>query len=377
MTRDLDLSPPKRVLTIQSHVVNGYVGNRASTFPLQVLGWDVDVVNTVQYSNHAGYQRFGGVKTQPKDLVAIFEGLKNNSLLGHDRLLTGFVPDPESLGEVATVAQNMRSQNPDLIYLLDPVLGDDGKLYVSPDNLPIYRDRLFPIATIITPNWFEAELLTGVSITSVTTLRVALRILHEEHHIPNVVISSLKIHDSFIASLPADIRPDGQPEDEMYSSKSLLCLCSASSPSPVSGEPSLAPQSVVHALTVPSIKGYFSGVGDIFSALVLAHFPSSSTPAATSTASPITHPLAYATSRALSTTHTLIYATRAYALTLGTTEHPDTDTEADDKDPERRVKRMRARELRIIQGVDAIKSCGYHRDMVLWDGFWKEGREDM
>jgi pyridoxine kinase len=78
-----------RVLSIQSHVAYGYVGGKAAVFPLQLLGYDVDVVNTVNFSNHSGYARMGGTKTSAKELNLVFNAMELNELLKQDRLLTG------------------------------------------------------------------------------------------------------------------------------------------------------------------------------------------------------------------------------------------------------------------------------------------------
>lgn len=78
-----------RVLSIQSHVAHGYVGGKAAVFPLQLLGYDVDDVNTVNYSNHSGYGRAGGTKASAEELNNIFGGMDQNELLRPDRLLTG------------------------------------------------------------------------------------------------------------------------------------------------------------------------------------------------------------------------------------------------------------------------------------------------
>lgn len=103
-----------RILSIQSHVVSGYVGNRAATFPLQLLGYDVDVINTVQFSNHTGYGYTNGHKTSPEQLSAVFEGLGRNRLLGYDKILSGYIPSAEAL---AVVAQWVRDHPS--VYLLD------------------------------------------------------------------------------------------------------------------------------------------------------------------------------------------------------------------------------------------------------------------
>jgi pyridoxine kinase len=104
-----------RVLSIQSHVVHGYVGNRAATFPLQLLGYDVDVVNTVQFSNHTGYKTTAGTKTSADELNRIFKGLSDNGLNHYDRVLTGYVPGADAL---AAVESQIRQLRPSL-YLLD------------------------------------------------------------------------------------------------------------------------------------------------------------------------------------------------------------------------------------------------------------------
>jgi pyridoxal kinase len=108
-------------------------GNRAATFPLQTLGYDVDVVNTVQFSNHTGgwsvhsyqlitrqgYGYTNGHKTTPEQLAAIFEGLATNGLITHSRVLTGYVPGAAALQVVGEQIEKMKKDNPDCIYVLD------------------------------------------------------------------------------------------------------------------------------------------------------------------------------------------------------------------------------------------------------------------
>lgn len=84
-----DQNGKDKLLSIQSHVACGYVGNRAATFPCQLLGWDTDVVNTVQFSNHTGYRRWGGVRFDEAQLQDIFDNMEQNGLLHHTRVLTG------------------------------------------------------------------------------------------------------------------------------------------------------------------------------------------------------------------------------------------------------------------------------------------------
>lgn len=94
-------------------------GNRAATFPLQLLGYDVDVINTVQFSNHTGYGHTNGYKVTATQLDAIFEGLWTNGLVNYARLLTGYIPGAEALAAVSAQVQRMKKERGDLIYLLD------------------------------------------------------------------------------------------------------------------------------------------------------------------------------------------------------------------------------------------------------------------
>ncbi|XP_068139917.1 pyridoxal kinase [Drosophila tropicalis] len=181
----------KRVLSIQSHVVYGYVGNKVATYPLQLLGYDVDPLNSVQFSNHTGYKTFKGPISNEKELASITDGLDENELLSHySHLLTGYIGNPLFLRQVAVIVKKLRQLNPHLIYVCDPVMGDNGQLYVPKELLPIYRDEIIPLADIITPNQYEVELLTGKEVRSETAVWEAMDWFHKELHIKTVVISS-------------------------------------------------------------------------------------------------------------------------------------------------------------------------------------------
>ncbi|KAF8705554.1 glycosyl hydrolase 30 family, partial [Rhizoctonia solani] len=342
----------KRALSIQSHVVHGYVGNKAATFPLQLLGWDVDAINTVQFSNHSD---------------------------------AGYVPGAEALSALADFATHLKAKNPNLLFVLDPVMGDDGKMYVANDVLPVYRDRLLPLATVITPNWFEVELMTQIHLASQDSIRSALRSLHFDHGVRNVVVTSVIVREG--SCLSDEVTAAGLRAGSSYSSDGLTdsinlkdeyILCIASS---AHDDPSIAP--AVYALAVPRIKGYFSGVGDLFSALVMAHFHQaqhSNTSSLSLTAGSMSS-LSSAASRALHTTHAVLRRTQQHALTLAAQSSDDpsssnayTDDELDSKEPLRRVRRMRTRELRIIQSRDDILAFeaenGSVENMRAWEGFW-------
>lgn len=124
-----------RVLSIQSHVVQGYVGNKSAVFPLQLLGLDVDIINSVQFSNHTGYKVFTGKRLGGDDLHELLDGMETNNLLAdaHSHLLTGYIGSVSLLDAIVRVYERLRAaqSHPErLVYVCDPVMGDLGKLYV-------------------------------------------------------------------------------------------------------------------------------------------------------------------------------------------------------------------------------------------------------
>ncbi|EGN96899.1 hypothetical protein SERLA73DRAFT_111680 [Serpula lacrymans var. lacrymans S7.3] len=346
-----------RILSIQSHVAFGYVGGKAAVFPLQCLGYDVDAVNTVNFSNHAGYGRFGGSKTTADELSAMFESMEQNGLLLPSRLLTGYIPEAKALTAVSELATKLKRDSPDIIYLLDPVIGDSGRMYVSSDVVPVYRSML-PLASVITPNWFEVEVLTGVELHDLPSLQRALRILHQDYHVPHVVISSIPLKQWLLDVLPPNIKPSPSATED---SEFLLCISSSADGN---GSQNL---STVHARSVPLIPGYFSGVGDLFSALLLGHFHPKQDPP-----SPHDTTLSYAASSALTKTHSILQITHEYALLLPEDERTPTDEEKDKAEPVRKFRRMRGRELRLIQGQDILRSTAIDelKQMKPWVDFW-------
>jgi len=259
---------------------------------------------------------------------------------------------------VKDIAARIRSKNPDLIYLLDPVLGDSGRLYVAPETIPIYRDAL-RYATIITPNWFEVEVLTDVRITDLRSLRRAIKILHEQYHVPNVVISSIPLRDWLTDVLPPHIRHSFESSDVEY----LACIASSNEQQ----------SPTVHAQCIPCLPGYFSGVGDLFSALVLGHFKPTNVPATPPMADSET-PLSYAVSQALTKTHAILTLTYEYSLGLLEEDRQPTDEELDAREPARKVRRMRGRELRLVQGQDIVRGAQsvIYRQMMPWTAFWED-----
>lgn len=108
--------PVKRVLSIQSHVVSGYVGNKCAVFTLQLLGFDVDPINAVQFSNHGSYPTVRGSRTTRQQLTELIEGLKANDLLHYSHLLTGYIGSADFLLEIAEVVRELRAREAGTVY---------------------------------------------------------------------------------------------------------------------------------------------------------------------------------------------------------------------------------------------------------------------
>lgn len=206
------------------------------------------------------------------------------------------------------------------------------------------------------------RVLTGVELKDFASLRKALSILHLQYHVPNVVISSIPLKPWLIESLPPLIRPSESEGDH------LLCITSSTRAAPPSIDHASCP-SVVHAQCVPTIPGYFSGVGDLFSALLLAHFHPDRP-----TKSPNATPLSDAASQALAKTHTLLQLTHEQAMSLPEEERQPTDDELDANNPLRKTRRMRGRELALIQGQEIIRGgvLDDTQPLVQWEEFWTQ-----
>jgi pyridoxine kinase len=158
------MKPPK-VLSIQSHVVHGHVGNSVAVFVLQRHGIEVLPLHTLQFSNHPGYRGFRGRIAEPDELLALLNGLDEGGFLaGVDAVLSGYVGKAESGGVVLDAVRRVKRYNPRALYVCDPVMGDvDRGAYVSTDIIDFFRHEAIALADIVLPNRFELQLLAGQS----------------------------------------------------------------------------------------------------------------------------------------------------------------------------------------------------------------------
>lgn len=226
------------VISIQSSVAYGHVGNSAAVFPMQRLGFEVWPVNTVHFSNHTGYGEWRGPVLSAGDVREVLVGVEERGALsGCEAVLSGYMGDA-SLGEVIVeTARKVRSRSEGAVYCCDPVMGDVGRgFFVRPGIPEFMKGVAVPEADIITPNQFELEYLTGAEIG---TLGDALRAadLAREMGPGLVLITSLQRRDA----------PDGTIE--------MLA---------VSGEGAWL-------VGTPELPISVNGAGDATAALFLAH----------------------------------------------------------------------------------------------------------
>jgi pyridoxine kinase len=158
------------VLSVQSHVAYGHVGNSSAVFPLQRLGIEVWPVHTVQFSNHTGYGEWRGRVFDGPAIDEVVDGIADRGVLGScDAVLSGYLGSADVGHAVVSSVDKVRKANPSAVYCCDPVIGDVGRgVFVRPGIEELMRDVAVPAADLVTPNHFELDLLAGT-----TTHRIA------------------------------------------------------------------------------------------------------------------------------------------------------------------------------------------------------------
>jgi len=239
--------------------VHGYVGNRCAVLALQLHGIEADCLNSVQLSNHTGYGVFKGQVLSGDDLDVLAGGLRTNGLLeSYTHVLTGYIGSESFLRRVVALVDEIRdtsSSEQTPAWVCDPVLGDHGRCYVPRELVAVYRTEVVRRATVLTPNQFEAELLSGRTIRTLGDAADALRALHAMG-CDTVVMTSSDLPDAgegamlLVASCPWEAVEGDEavwPEGEFGSGPSA-----------------------VFAVTIPTLPGAFTGTGDLTAALLLA-----------------------------------------------------------------------------------------------------------
>jgi len=226
------------ILSIQSSVAYGHAGNSAAAFPLMRMGIEVYPVLTVHFSNHTGYGAWRGPLLDPADVLDVVRGIdERGALAGCDALLSGYLGNGATGATVLAAAELLRERNPDAVWCCDPVMGDVGRgFFVRDDVPPMFRDRVVPMAQVLTPNHFELDHLVGRETRTLDEILAAVDELRSRG--PRTVL---------VTSM---VSTETDP-----STVQLLAV----------------DDSGAYLVTTPKLDAYFVGSGDVTSAIFLAH----------------------------------------------------------------------------------------------------------
>ncbi|HET7848668.1 MAG TPA: pyridoxal kinase PdxY [Pseudolabrys sp.] len=169
------------ILSIQSHVVFGHVGNSAAVFPLQRIGVEVWPIHTVQFSNHTGYGDWKGTVFAPDAIRELGAGIEKRGVLGEcDGMLSGYIGSAEIGAAILDAVGTVRRANPAARYCCDPVIGDAGRgTFVAPGVAEFIKSKLLPVADVITPNQFELNYLADRESRTLAQAFSAIEALHD------------------------------------------------------------------------------------------------------------------------------------------------------------------------------------------------------
>lgn len=188
------------VLTVQSHVVAGHVGNSAAVFCLQRAGVEAWGLDTLQFSNHTAIKGWTGDVFSAAHLKKLIDGLAVCSGLDNcDGVLSGYLGAKETGEVVLNAVERVRQANPAAFYCCDPVMGDNGTLYVAKDIPDFMKSRALPAADFITPNRFELGWLANRTVETEADAITAARALIGTGRLKTVVVTGLPVGDGLAA----------------------------------------------------------------------------------------------------------------------------------------------------------------------------------
>lgn len=234
-----------KILSIQSSVAYGHVGNSAAVFPLQRLGHEVWPVLTVHFSNHTGYGAWRGPLLAPGDVAEVITGIEERGVLGSaDAVLSGYQGDPAMGAVILETVAKVKAANPSAVYCCDPVMGDVGRGMFVREGIPEFmRDTVVPQADIVTPNQFELDYLAGRTTTTTAEVLDAVDVVRARG--PRDVLVTSVLHSEL-------------PEDSLE----MVAVSDAGA----------------WAVTTPRLPIAPNGGGDITAALYLAHLRTTGAP---------------------------------------------------------------------------------------------------
>ena len=312
--------------------------------------------------NHVGYRRFKGRKSTPEEIAELYAGLKDARLDNFDMMLSGYCPSAAVVEEVGKIARELRtraSTKPgSFFWVLDPVMGDNGRIYVAEDTVPVYKS-LLKDADLILPNQFEAELLSGVKIHDLATMKQAITQIHQAHHTPHVLITSIRLP-------PTTSNTPTTATDEDLTTTAKLSIIGSTATSDL--------QPRLFRITVPVLPIFFSGTGDMFASLMVARLRQEATTADVvstlnwrspdAVAGPDL-PLAKAAEKVLASMHAVLKDTaERYERETGAWERRRQSTQLQEgtgpeasaeQDSLRHLRLTRAAEVRVVRNVRALR----------------------
>jgi pyridoxine kinase len=186
-----------QILSIQSHVAFGYVGNSAAVFPIQRLGHEVWPVLTVNFSNHTGYGEWRGPVVAADQVAQVIEGIsERDGLSTVSAVLSGYQGDPAVGAIILDSVRRVKALNPRALYCCDPVMGDVGRGMFVREGIPEFmRDEVVPAADVITPNHFELNFLAGLESTDTLQEVLAAVDIVRASGPSNVLVTSVITHE--------------------------------------------------------------------------------------------------------------------------------------------------------------------------------------
>ena len=227
------------LLSIQSHVAYGHVGNAAAVFPLQRIGVEVWPVHTVQFSNHTGYGEWKGQVFDASLIRDVVAGIAQRGVLGQcNGVLSGYMGGAEIGEAILEAVAAVKTVNTEALYCCDPVIGDVGRGIFVREGIPEFmKAKAVPAADIITPNQFELDYLSGRGSGTLATARDALKAVHDLG--PRVIL---------VTSLHTDETPDDAID--LLASDGQACF----------------------RVRTPKLALSVNGAGDAIAALFFAHY---------------------------------------------------------------------------------------------------------
>ncbi len=174
------------ILSIQSAVSFGHVGNSGAVFPMQRLGHEVWPVHTVNFSNHTEYPSWRGPKIAPEDVADVLGGM-SFAYPEVDVVVTGYLGSSSLASVMVDAVEKIKQANPDAEWVCDPVIGNAKVGSFVDDDIPdIFKDEIIPLADAICPNQWELALLTGRELNTIEETIDAARSLKSRALITSV-----------------------------------------------------------------------------------------------------------------------------------------------------------------------------------------------